>query len=132
MSTGRRNTPDPITGMAGVLGAGAGPYTGPHPAKRAVNKTVNVYLVLGVATPVPSIKVGPGESVFLRAASTNTGNTLVATSPEILTAYFGGGAYILSADTEISFPVDDTGQRWLRCPAANGNVMVSVRMNSVG
>ena len=130
MPTGLHNTPGPFG--AGILGTGAGPYTGFRP-KTAVNKQVVQSLsAAGVAQPVPNMTVAPGENVFIRgaggAALGNAALVYVGLSREDVTPY--GRGYALSPDTEISYPVDHVGQIWFNASnAGRDGVTVSVRAN---
>jgi hypothetical protein len=128
MPTGLHNTPGPFG--AGILGTGAGPFTGGLP-KGAINKQVAASLrASGVPQPAPLIFVAPGENVFIRGSGSwgqvNQEPVYLGLSREDVN-YFGKG-YSLTPDTEISYPVDHTGQIWFNGTEGD-SITISVRAN---
>lgn len=96
--------------------------------RAAINRSTKILFAAdNVPTPVPHMFVPGYTSVYIRAHNgTPTGNSepvLVATYPEGLTA---GRGDVITPDTEITFPVDNTGQIWAQGKAGDG-VIVSIR-----
>jgi hypothetical protein len=131
MPTGLRNTPGPFG--AGVLGAGAGPNTGPKPGRGAVNK--QYIMVFASQSPAvgpwhaPNIPVNPGENCFIRANNGLAANTHVIRIALNREELVGLGGYTITPDTEIAYPVDNVGQLWVLGLDGDGAIF-SVRANS--
>jgi len=120
-----------VTNPAGVIGQGAGPATGGLP-RGAINTTHQlIFATTGVPVPAQWIKVPQGSSVYIRASNgTTVGNVAgvrVAISRELLSTANGGD--FIANNTEIYYPVDNTGQIWAVGTAADG-VAIAIRANA--
>jgi hypothetical protein len=107
MPTGLSNSP--VTEAEKVFGIGA---TSPTPSipRAAINRSVTMtFAATGVAQIFPPVHVPSGCSVYIRGGSGNTGIARVATDRETLSVGLGDP---ITKDTEINYPVDNTGQIW--------------------
>lgn len=152
-----RHTPgtNPFGGtlLGGIAGGGGTPPSGnvngngifnspknPIPYKQnvlvpqgAINITLPVIL-LATNTPQPCVpyQVPRQAVVNIRAANgTNTGNQFSVYVGQSPSECMGTSARQISPDSEINYPVDNTGQIWVRGTAADG-IQVYVTAQPIG
>jgi hypothetical protein len=124
MPTGLTNSPKTLGGL---------PNIGPMPPRSAINRTFNVIITTtGVPQPCPAVAVEPGANVSVRGSNgTNAGNAALVRTALYRGALSGQGGDPITPDTEINYPIDNTGQIWVVGTAGDG-IAIAIRANRQG
>jgi hypothetical protein len=116
-----------ITGSQGIIGRGAKAGS-PHVARGALNiSTRMIFAATGVPQVSQPIFVPPGCNVYVRGSNGtpagNTGPVRIGLSREAVSGTQGD---VIFGTTDVSFPVDNTGQIWAAGAAGDG-LIIAVR-----
>jgi hypothetical protein len=112
------------TGLANSPGMNATTLGTPTIPRTAINQSHRLtFAATGVSQNFQPMHVPAGCSVYIRGNSTNVGVAYVAVNRETLAVGLGDP---VTKDTEINYPVDNTGQIWAMGTAGDG-LTVSIR-----
>jgi hypothetical protein len=97
----------------------------------AINTSIQViFAATGVPQPLPGIRVPVQATVRIRAHNgTNAGNAAPCRAALYREALTGTGGDVMTPDTEIIYPLDNTAQVWVVGTAGDG-VLCSIRANA--
>jgi hypothetical protein len=129
--TGRKDSPGiAANSSSGIIGFGA-KIGRPNQPRAAINTSQRViFAATGVAQMCQVVFVAPDCNVFIRAHNgTSSGNAAICYVGHSQEELNSSGGDVITPDTEISYPVDHTGQIWAVGKLGDG-ITVSIRANT--